>query len=158
MRALLSIALVLAFAGTAWAQEPPEAPGLPAPIEAGVDGDEDGELEEEEDGEGEDVCERGGADAEYGYCEPCPDGADKEYAGADETYACYPSSAGGPGPRRRPAGEARALPAATTLPLTGGEPLVLALLGIGLVSAGAGARLLLRRPAPASSAARSPLR
>lgn len=91
------------------------------------------------DGDADDACARGGADADYAYCEQeeCVEGADEDYV---YDVACFPGAAGGdprPGGGEGPA--ARALPAAQ-LPLTGGEPLVIALFGAAFVLLGAGLR------------------
>ena len=89
----------------------------------------------------DDACQRGGADADYVYCDQddsCVEGADSDYVYDVE---CFPSAgegddeSGGGGPPPAP----RALPAAQ-LPLTGGEPLVIALLGAAFVLLGAGLR------------------
>src|SRR5438046_740429 len=89
-----------------------------------------------------DVCDRGGADAQYADCgTPCSaDGADADYtyacacrltgADADYTYAC-PEATGGAGqPPPAPTPKRAILPSAArlqTLPLTGGQPQVIAL-------------------------------
>ena len=89
-----------------------------------------------------DGCDRGeGTDADYMYCgDRCRDGAD----GADYTYYCLEDSAGSGAPRptrKRAAIRPLAVAQATTLPMTGGSPLPVALVGIGLLMAGAGIRV-----------------
>jgi len=91
------------------------------------------------------VCDRGGPDADYAYCDPCPS-PDADYqSDGDYAYCAAPAGGddeeggGGPPPRApRPL-------AAGQLPVTGSEPSLLALLGLGLLLAGTGLRLRLTR-------------
>src|SRR5690349_8533977 len=85
-----------------------------------------------------------GADADYNYCNPCQTPG----AGADGDYSYCPEAAGGAG--RPPVGTpaAAVVPiAAHQLPLTGGDPLLVALFGTGLLLTGLG----LRRAGPTPS-------
>jgi hypothetical protein len=127
MRGLGALLLVLALTGTAWAQEPVDEPGVVEEV-PGAPEDDPGDAEEPVPEVGEDACEGGGADADYAYCGPC--GAPVDGADADYVYCHGPV-------------------AAEQLPLTGSEPLILALLGLGLGAAGAGLRLLVRPPGAA---------
>lgn len=90
-----------------------------------------------------------GADADYSYCNPC------QSPGADGDYAyCAESGAGGeppPVPKGMPTAAVRRI-AAHQLPLTGGDPLLLALFGTGLLLTGLGLRRVdLRRAGPTRS-------
>ena len=85
-------------------------------------------------------CERGpGTDADYAYClDPCIRGGDD----ADYAY-CVEAESGGtvPRPRRRAAVQPFAV---QTLPMTGGEPWLIAACGAGFLLAGSGLRLRAR--------------
>ena len=78
-----------------------------------------------------------GADADYSYCNPC------QSSGADGDYAyCAENGAGGqppPVPEARPVAAVQPI-AAHQLPLTGGDPLLVALFGTGLLMTGLGLR------------------
>jgi hypothetical protein len=141
------LAVSLGAPGVAWSQEePPDEPGVGVIEDEGGDepvgDDEPADGEEPVDGDDAYVCEPGGEgdyvycvnDGGGGSCENCDGGVQQE---------------DGPPPPPAPAAvaapsQAQALPA-TTLPLTGGSPLVVALVGLGLVLMGAGGRLVLAR-------------
>lgn len=126
----IAVLLVLALAPVAIAQEDEDVEPEPTTTVVPVDG-----------------CDRGpGTDADYAYCgDPSCEDADQVYgagADADYVYGC-PTSDGVPLPST-PGGGAipRARPiAAATLPLTGGEAPLLALLGAGFLLVGTGLRL-----------------
>ncbi len=146
--AFVAMMLALALAPAAFAQEEEDEPTpTPTPV-AG--------------------CERGpGTDADYADCEP-PDarcdeeGTDADYVygccrdvdgtDADYVYACPQFSnaptAGPPPPSPPPPAAVQALGAQPALPMTGSEPLLLALSGLGFLLAGAGLRLRTRRVVP----------
>ena len=141
MRALLvAVALMLALAPAAVAQ----------------DEDDDGPLVDEPVATVTpvpDPCDRPpGSDGDYAYCDdPC-----ERPAGTDGDYAYCPSSppprprplfASGPGVKKKAAAQPLA---AGTLPVTGSEPLLIALVGLGFLLAGAGLRLSAAAP-PRSS-------
>jgi hypothetical protein len=153
---LLLVAMVLAAPTAAGAQDPTPSPtptpGLGVPTPPPDEATDDGVLNSGEvpppDATGPaQPCPTQGADGDYAYCGP----GSCATAGADGDYA-YCAEAGGAGeilpahtsaPRRLPSG---------TLPYTGSEPLVVALLGLGLLLLGAG----LRAVAPVRSAGRRP--
>jgi hypothetical protein len=85
-----------------------------------------------------------GADGDYSYCNPC------HSAGADGDYAyCAASGEGAqppPAPTSVPTAAVQPI-AAHQLPLTGGDPLLVALFGAGLLLTGLG----LRRAGPTPS-------
>jgi hypothetical protein len=88
-------------------------------------------------------CRRGsGTDGDYAYDDCCRrEGTDADYA-----YVCPVDSGAPPRPVRRKRGAVQPLPAAVqplpagTLPVTGGEPLMIALVGLGFLLTGAGLR------------------
>lgn len=94
-------------------------------------------------------CERGpGTDADYAYC---PDDVCEE-ANDDADYVydvyCLASPGSGPVPKRRPQPRPAAAVqplAAQTLPMTGGEPWLVAAAGLSFLLAGSGLRLRYRQ-------------
>ena len=142
----IAVMLVLALAPAATAQDDDAEP---APTPAPVTG-----------------CERGpGTDADYADCEPdrrCDEAStDADYVygccddldgtDADYVYACEVQgspTADDPSPRPPPRPAVQALGAQPTLPMTGNEPLGVALAGAGMLLAGAGLRLRTRRVVP----------
>jgi hypothetical protein len=74
--------------------------------------------------------------------DPCatPD-ADYVYTDNEYAYCTDALPTGTAPPRRKRAPEVVALPAAARLPVTGSEPLLIALAGLGLLLAGSGLRL-----------------
>jgi hypothetical protein len=116
--AIIVLAALALGAAPAWAQdEPPTTVPVPTPV----------------------GCDRGpGTDADYADCQnPC------QVEGTDGDYA-YCMAESGPGVTAPvPKGpEVRPI-AFTQLPLTGDEPLLVALMGLALVMCGAGLRLRL---------------
>ena len=137
---LTSALLALALAPAAFAQQ--------EPVEA-IDDEPVAEATatpEPEPGPEEGCEERGpGTDGDYAYCpDPCVN--DEELTDADYVYCVQANSGGGPPPapkRRTPAAAVQPL-AAQTLPMTGGEPWLIAACGAGFMLAGSGLRLRAR--------------
>lgn len=126
MRWLALLLAFFAFAPTAIAQdEPVDEPDVV----------EEDPIDDEEPIDGDDAytgCDVEGAEGDYTYCD--------EGAGGG-----IPTSGGPPVPR----GEPVALPA-STLPLTGGSPAVIALFGLSLLLIGLGGRRLSAAAGPRS--------
>jgi hypothetical protein len=147
--AALLLALLAAPAATL-AQDPASTPSPEATV-APDDPDDDvlapDEIPPESTPEPDRPCGGPEVDGDYAPCTPCPE------SGADADYQyCLPLEAGrGEGTPEPAAVAARPL-ATRQLPLTGGDPLVVALLGAGLLLAGTGLRLRLRPGAPPPSA------
>ena len=91
-----------------------------------------------------DACSGTGADADYAYCPGPGCRFDQQNYGADGQYTyCASGAAGHPPPQPKRA----TLPiSAGTLPLTGEDPLQVALFGLAFLMLGAGLRLKLSRP------------
>jgi hypothetical protein len=140
MRRLLLVLLALlalAAAPAAYAQEP-----TPTPTEEADDGIlDDDEIPPESTPAPEAPC-GDGADADYQYCNPCS----ADSPDADYNY-CLENAGGAPPPTPKRAPAATQPLQAAQLPLTGGNPALVALFGAGLLLTGLG----LRRAAPTRS-------
>ena len=158
--ALLAVAALLGAATPALAQDPngtPDAVATETPDPDATETPDPDATETPTPDATEDVCSRGGADAQYADCAPCSaDSADADYtygcacrlrdaADADYTYVCLAASGGGPTPvPSHPARAVQQAQALHTLPLTGGQPILVGLIGLSFVLGGAGLRLRLR--------------
>jgi len=139
--AFLTVMLLLALAPAVAAQEEPATAPEPEPTPA--TGCERGPGTDADYADCPDTrrCDEGGTDADYVYgCCGDLDGTDADYV-----YACRASGGGGgptsSRPPPRPRAAVQALGNVRTLPLTGSEPLLIALAGGGFLLAGAGLRL-----------------
>jgi hypothetical protein len=154
--------LMLAMAPAALAQDPdddapeadePEATATatptPTPVPTAVPGCERGSGTDADYAYCPDPrCRPRGTDGDYAYDRCCREDGDEAYTDADYVYYCIQANTGGRFPPRKK----RAAPpksavqpfAAKQLPLTGTEPLVIALMGFGFLLCGVG--LELRRP------------
>jgi opacity protein-like surface antigen len=152
---LIAVLLAL-FAAPALAQDPDDPVADIDPVETVDPGDDgtvgdDGVTDDEvvdDTGPGSDTdyCNyTSGTEGDYEYCGGCG-----TRLGADGDYVYCPSAAGGGEPRSKGAedpnvtGVVQTL-AATSLPMTGPRPDVIALIGLGLLLVGFGGRLRLAR-------------
>lgn len=149
----LAIALLALAVSGALAQDPfddpmePEPTAVPELTGTSDPPDESEEAEPEPEATASPCRDRGqGTDGDYAYCPGiCAD--DDESTDADYVYCVQADSGGGPPtPKRKrssPAAAVQPLPA-QHLPLTGGEPWLIAACGAGFLMAGTGLRLRAR--------------
>jgi LPXTG-motif cell wall-anchored protein len=141
---LCALSLLAWAAPAAHAQAPTPTPTVAAGDPAGDPGDDvldPDEIPPESTPEPTTPCSEddAGADGEYAPCAPC------SATGTDGDYTYCEEAAGSAGPPPRPAPTAAVQPlAARQLPYTGSDAPLIALLGTGLLLAGAGLRLRLR--------------
>ena len=154
MRLLLVLCLALFVCAPAFAQGPtgaagpvPEAEDTPDDVVRGDDEVADDDVDSIIDDDAPGCGGADGTDGDYTYC-----GCDVDTVGTEGDYVYCAAGEGGPRtdkpenggqPQVVAATTPQALPA-STLPMTGDNPITLAMIGLGFVLVGAGGRLTLR--------------
>lgn len=144
---VLLVALLLAlFAAPAFAQDDPDDPvSNDDPDVEQVDPDDEDVIPDDPEDDYTDGCDYTSGEGDYQYCGCSFGGTEGDY-----TYCEDAAGNGGPPPIDKDGGGPGIAPvvqtlSATELPLTGGDPGLVALAGAGLLLAGAGGRRLSRR-------------
>lgn len=146
---ILLVALLLAlFTAPAFAQDDPDDPFSDDEVEQVDPEDEDEEvIPDDAEDDYVDRCDYTSGEGDYEYCGGCRLGADGDYVDYVDYCVRTPTTTveedgGGGEPEIAPVVQTLS---ATELPLTGGDPGLVALFGSGLVLVGIGGRLRMKR-------------